>query len=140
VATKNDWTELRDSMMGLDVRLSAIEGPDDWTLPADLSGDAAHAYLERVYERLQHAKEVVQKAADSPIDKVKEAGAYVAKLAGGIAEQAAKVAAEAADDMTEGFKSIAGYFEESAKTVATLTGGTVALLLLAFYFLFNKGR
>jgi hypothetical protein len=140
MATQNDWAELRDALMGLDVRLEAIEGPDDWTLPPNLTGDAAHDYLKRVYDRLQHAKEIVEKAADSPIEKVREAGAYVAKLAGGIAEQAAKVAADAADDMTEGFKSIAGYFEESAKTVATLTGGTVALLLLALYFLFNKGR
>lgn len=126
--------------MGLDVRLSAIEGPDDWDLPADFTGQAAHEYLQRVYDRLQHAKDVVAKAADSPIEEVQQAGAYVAKLAGGIAEKAAKVAADAADDMTEGFKSIAGYFEESAKTVATLTGGTVALLLLLGFFLLKGNR
>lgn len=140
--TAADWKLLKNSMLALDTRVErdlVVDGPS-WDLPEVLTADASRAYLERVYERLQHVKEAVEKARSSAIQKVKDAAAEVSAIAGGIAEHAAKVAEDVAKDLSGGFKSIAGYFEESAKTVATLTLGTVVIVGLALWAIFNKGR
>jgi vacuolar-type H+-ATPase subunit H len=140
--TAADWKLLMNSMIALDTRLeqAGIDGPS-WELPTPQpTGMSAREYLQRVYERLQKVKKAVEKARESTIKRVKDAADEVSGIAGGIAEHAAKVAEDVAEDLSDGFKSIAGYFEESAKTVATLTLGTVVGLGIVLWMLLSNKR
>jgi tetrahydromethanopterin S-methyltransferase subunit G len=138
MATKRDWTFLRDVLRSLDKRVQAgeiVQG-SPWDLPGELTGAMARDYLEQARRRFEEVETAVKNALASPIQRVQDAGSSVGSLVREGALRAAKIAKDVAQDMADSFEATVERMEEGGKKLAAGLGIgagvaiVIALLLL----------
>lgn len=133
MATQRDWELLRDSMIWLDSKVQngvLVAGAEQWKLPAQITPESAGDYLEAAKQRLQEVTGAVEKAMDSPLERLKNAGREVGNVAKQAIEQAKKLAQAAGVSISQEWDDMHNTLKEIPMGLGIGAGVAIIIALL----------